>query len=141
MAQPKEAGSEEERFSLHTGLSACVNMVASTNPLHQILYFNWLYYFILCDFRMTQRSALGYFSLQFDPALHATPGRAASLRRVSFYAYCADRLAASIEGSFGAEGTMRRAGTFLGESLIGLAGFGPWARGRSLSRLTPMHWW
>ena len=81
---------------------------------------------------MSRSTASGRFVLRLDPSLHAALRRAAAARGVSLNEYCATRLAAPA-GELLAYGeapeTVRRAAALLGESLIGVAAFGSWARG------------
>lgn len=72
----------------------------------------------------------GRFVLRIDPDLHASLREAAGAAGVSLNRYCASRLA-SPEASRdpAAVAVVQRAGSILGESLMGVVAFGSWARG------------
>ena len=81
---------------------------------------------------MTRQALSGRFVLRLDPDLHAELRREAAFRGISLNAHCVQRLAAPGGVSPGFEGaaeTVRRAGELMGESLVGIAVFGSWARG------------
>ena len=83
---------------------------------------------------MTPQVHSGRFVLRLDPGLHAELRREAAIRGVSLNAHCVQRLSAPAGVSLGFEGsaeTVRRAGALMGESLVGIAVFGSWARGEA----------
>lgn len=75
----------------------------------------------------------GRFLLRIDPSLHAALRRAASAGGISLNTLCTRRLASSPMGmplGFpAASETIQRANDLVGDSLIGIAVFGSWARG------------
>ena len=83
---------------------------------------------------MTQPALSGRFVLRLDPDLHAALRREAAIRGISLNAHCVQRLTAPggvLPGFEGAAETVRRATELMGESLVGIAVFGSWARGEA----------
>ncbi len=81
---------------------------------------------------MSSDACSGRFLLRIDPSLHAALRRAAAAHGISLNALCARRLACPMGVPLGfpaASETIQRANALVGESLIGIAVFGSWARG------------
>jgi len=82
--------------------------------------------------RSSETRASGRFVLRIHPGLHAALRKAAADAGMSLNDYCARKLAApvgNLTGYGGAVGTVERAAALFGESLIGVAAYGSWARG------------
>ena len=77
----------------------------------------------------TPKPASGRFVLRIDPALHARLREEARTGGISLNELCARKLAlpgSAPSGPFGA--ALTRAATVVGDALVGVVGFGSWAR-------------
>lgn len=83
---------------------------------------------------MPRNTASGRFLLRVDPSLHAALRREAATHGLSLNAYCAQKLASpsgrSLEFPSASE-AVRRVDEMFGNSLVGIAVFGSWARGEA----------
>ncbi len=83
---------------------------------------------------MPRNTFSGRFLLRVDPSLHAALRREAVTYGLSLNAYCAQKLASPSGRSLefpDAPKTLRRIDEMFGNSLVGIAVFGSWARGEA----------